>query len=136
MADGFYGGHGFKDDSYYWVRSDNKYSAVVRDRWTEETKDTATYPRLTTTNGANSFRNSDFWLFKTDRLNLSQVQLTYDIPKTAFDGSFVNGGSLYIAGYNLLTISSEREHFERNEAVHHRHVSITSFVGTFNDNNQ
>lgn len=132
MADGFYGGHGFKNDSYYWVRSDNKYSAVVRDRWTEETKDTATYPRLTTTNGANSFRNSDFWLFKTDRLNLSQVQLTYDIPKTAFDGSFVNGVSLYIAGYNLLTISSEREHFERNvgSAPQTRFYNI-GVVGTF-----
>jgi TonB-linked SusC/RagA family outer membrane protein len=114
MADGFYGGHGFKNNSYYWVRSDNKYSDIVRNRWTEETKGTATYPRLTTTNGANSFRNSDFWLFKTDRLNLSQVQFTYDIPKTAFEGSFVNGVSLYIAGYNLLTISNEREHFERN----------------------
>lgn len=114
LADGFFGGHGFKNNSYYWVRGENKYSDIVRNRWTEETKDTATYPRLTTTNGANSFRNSDFWLYKADRLNLSQVQFTYDIPQAALQGTFVSGLSVYVSGYNLLTISNERKHFEMN----------------------
>ena len=114
MADGFYGGQGMKDNSYYWVRSDNKYSEIVRNRWTEETKNTATYPRLTTTSGANNFRSSDFWMFDADRLNLSQVQLTYDVPETVLQGTFVNGISLYVSGYNLLTLSKEREHFEMN----------------------
>lgn len=114
MADGFYGGQGMKDNSYYWVRSDNKYSDIVRNRWTEETKGSATYPRLTTTSGDNNFRNSDFWMYDSDRLNLSQVQFTYDIPETALQGSFVKGISLYVSGYNLLTISSERKHFEMN----------------------
>lgn len=114
MADGFYGGQGMKDNSYYWVRSDNKYSEIVRNRWTEETKGTATYPRLTTTSGANNFRSSDFWMYDADRLNLSQVQLTYDIPETALQGKFVKGISLYVSGYNLLTISKERKHFEMN----------------------
>jgi TonB-linked SusC/RagA family outer membrane protein len=114
MADGFYGGHGMKNSSYYWVRSDNKYSEIVRNRWTEETKATATYPRLTTTNGDNNFRSSDFWMYDADRLNLSQVQFTYDIPETVLQGSFVKGISLYVAGYNLLTISNERKHFEMN----------------------
>ena len=114
MADGFYGGQGMKDNSYYWVRSDNKYSDIVRNRWTEETKGSATYPRLTTTSGDNNFRSSDFWMYDSDRLNLSQVQFTYDIPETALQGSFVKGISLYVSGYNLLTISSERKHFEMN----------------------
>jgi hypothetical protein len=103
-----------KNSSYYWVRSDNKYSEIVRNRWTEETKATATYPRLTTTNGDNNFRSSDFWMYDADRLNLSQVQFTYDIPETVLQGSFVKGISLYVAGYNLLTISNERKHFEMN----------------------
>ena len=114
MADGFFGGHGMKNSSYYWVRSDNKYSAIVRDRWTEETKDIATYPRLTTGNGSNSFRNSDFWIYKADRLNLSQVQFTYDIPESYLQGKLVHALSVYLSGYNLLTISKEREHMEMN----------------------
>lgn len=132
MADGFFGGHGFKNSSYYWVRSDNKYSEIVRNRWTEETKDTATYPRLTTTSGDNNFRNSDFWLYKTDRLNLSQLQLTYDIPEATLQGSFIKGVSVYMSGYNLLTISKERKHFEMNvgSAPQTRLYNI-GVIGTF-----
>lgn len=114
MADAYFGGNGLKSSSYYWVSGDSKYSEVVRGRWTEATKDVATYPRLTTESGTNNFRSSDFWMYKTDQINLSQVQITYDIPETVFDGSFVNGLSVYLSGYNLLTISEEREHFERN----------------------
>ncbi len=132
MANGLYGGKGFKNSSYYWVRSDNKYSAVVRNRWTEETKHTATYPRLTTTSGQNNFRNSDFWLYSANRLNLSQVQVTYDIPKSILQGSFVKGISIYASGYNLLTISKEREHLELNvgSAPQTRFYNI-GVIGTF-----
>jgi TonB-linked SusC/RagA family outer membrane protein len=114
MGVGNYGGQGFKNSSYYWVRSSNKYSEVVRDRWTEATKNTATYPRLTTTNGDNNFRNSDFWLYDTDAFRLSQVQLTYALPDAVFKGKFVKGLSIYLGGYNLLTISKESKHLEMN----------------------
>lgn len=114
MANGYFGGDGFKNSSYYWVSGNGKYSEVVRDRWTEATKNVATYPRLTTESGANNFRNSDFWMYKTDRINLSQVQITYDIPETVLQGSFVNGLSVYLSGYDLLTISKERDHLEMN----------------------
>lgn len=113
MVNGYFGGYGMKDNSYYWVRSDNKYSEIVRNRWTEATKETATYPRLTTTSGSNNFRYSDFWLYKADRLNLSQLQLTYDIP-TPLQGSIIKGISVYLSGYNLLTLSKERKHLEMN----------------------
>ena len=109
---GRFGGHGLKNSSYYWVRSDNKYSEVVRNRWTETTAATATYPRLTTTIGDNNFRVSDFWLYKNDRFDLAQVQLTYDVPKTFCTGNFVKDLSIYLCGYDLLTFSKEKKHME------------------------
>ncbi|MDR0231785.1 MAG: SusC/RagA family TonB-linked outer membrane protein [Dysgonamonadaceae bacterium] len=110
LGTGYFGGLGLKNNSYYWSGlGDRKYSEVVRDRWTEDTKETATYPRLTTTNGDNSFRNSDFWLYKTDRFNLSLVQITYDIPVKS---SILKDLSVYVGGYNLLTIAKEREYME------------------------
>ena len=113
MGTGYYGGHGLKNNSYYWSgRSDRKYSEVVRDRWTEGTKSTATYPRLTTSNGDNNFRSSDFWLYSTDRFGLSMVQLTYDVPASVFTSGVVKDLSLYLGGYNLLTIAKEREYME------------------------
>ena len=115
MGNGYFGGYGMKNSSYYWVHSDRKYSEIVRGRWTTpETSASATFPRLTATNGAHSFRNSDFWLYKADRFNLSQIQVTYDMPTEWFAGSFVKGMSAYVGGYNLLTISGERKHLEMN----------------------
>lgn len=102
----------FKTSSYYWNRGTSKFSEVVLGRWTEETKETATYPRLTTTNGDNNYQTSTFWMYKRNYFNLNQVQLTYDFPKKNFKGSFVRGLSVYCGGSSLLTISKEREHLE------------------------
>lgn len=114
LGTGYFGGYGMKNNSYYWVYGERKYSEVVRNRWTEETKDTATFPRLTTESGSNNFRNSDFWLIKTDRFNLAKVQITYDLPKSLLQNSFIQGISTYVSGSNLLTISKEREILEMN----------------------
>ncbi len=113
-ADGYFGGQGMKSSSYYWVSGDDKYSEVVRNRWTPETAATATYPRLTTTSGSNNFRNSDYWMYDSDRINLSMVQLTYDMPKTILGNGVVKNLKVYLGGYNLLTIAKERKHLEMN----------------------
>lgn len=114
MGNGYFGGYGFKDNSYWRVRGEDKYSEIVRNRWTEETKETATYPRLTATSGDNNFRNSDFWMYNRNRINLSLAQITYDFPKRLFTGNFVKGLSGYLGGYDLLTIAKEREYLEMN----------------------
>lgn len=114
MGSGYFGGYGFKDNAYWRVRGEDKYSEVVRDRWTKDTKETATYPRLTATSGDNNFRNSDFWMYNRNRINLSLAQITYDFPNRFFHGNFVKGVSAYLGGYDLLTIAKEREYLEMN----------------------
>jgi TonB-linked SusC/RagA family outer membrane protein len=102
----------YKNSSYYWVYGDGKYSDVVWGRWTESTKNTATYPRLTTTSNTNNFMNSTFWMYKTDRFDLSRVQFTYDFPKKFFTNLFVHNMSVYVSGESLLTIAKERKLME------------------------
>lgn len=114
LCTGGMGGKAFKNSSYYWIDGEDKYSAVVRGSWTAETATTATYPRLTTGDGSNNFTNSTFWLYKTDRFNLSKVQLTYDFDSSLFQGKWVRGLSAYVSGSNLLTLSPEREVLEMN----------------------
>jgi TonB-linked SusC/RagA family outer membrane protein len=109
-----FGAYALKNNSYFWVYGDRKYSEVVRGRWTEATRETATYPRLTTANGINNFRSSDFWLYKTNRFNLARVQITYDLPVGLLQTSFFRNVSIYISGANLLTLSGEREILEMN----------------------
>lgn len=112
MGSGQTGSVDFKSNSYYWNRGTSKFSEVVWGRWTEETKETATFPRLTTTNGDNNYRNSTFWMYKRNYFRLNNVQLTYDFSDDTFKGSFVRGLSVYCGGNSLLTISKEREYLD------------------------
>ena len=109
------GAYGVKNSSYYWIDDQDKYSAVVRDAWTPETAETATYPRLTVSEGANNFVTSDFWMYSTNRIDLAKVQLTYDMPQSVLkNNKVVKGFSAYISGNNLLTISPEWKHMITN----------------------
>lgn len=81
MGSGQTGAMAFKNNSYYWNKGTSKFSEVVMGRWTEETKGTATYPRLSTGNGDNNYRNSTFWTYKNNVFRLSNVQLTYNFRK-------------------------------------------------------
>lgn len=115
LASGQSGGIGFKNSSYYWVRGLSKYSEPVLNRWTEETANTATYPRLTTTGSNNNFQNSTFWIYKNNRFNLNRIQFTYDLNEHLFQNSSVlNRMSVYVNGDNLLVISKERKMMETN----------------------
>lgn len=114
LGTGGFGAYGMKDSSYYWVDGDDKYSAVVRNRWTEATAATATYPRLSAKSSTYNFRASDFWMYKANRFDLAKVQITYDLPKHVLRNTFINELSAYVSGENLLTISKERKHLEMN----------------------
>lgn len=109
-----YGAYGMKNNSWFWVDGEDKYSAVVRDRWTEETASTAKYPRLTTFNSDNNFRSSDFWLYKTNRVDLAKVQLSYDLSSCLGKKKVVKELGAYVSAFNLLTISAERKTLEMN----------------------
>ena len=117
---GGFGGHGIKgqkngsEDNYWWISGEDKYSSVVRDRWTPETASTASYPRLTTQSGANNNTTSDFWIYSTSRFDLAKVQLTYDFPKSIIGYGIVKGLSAYISGNSLLTLAKERKILEMN----------------------
>ncbi len=98
-----------KNNSYYYMQGENKYSVNVLGRWTPETADVATHPRLTSLSSANNAAASSFWLYSTDRFNIRKVQLTYDFPSEWLKGKIVKALSIYINGNDLLTISKERK---------------------------
>ncbi|MGF1924873.1 MAG: SusC/RagA family TonB-linked outer membrane protein, partial [Bacteroidia bacterium] len=114
LATGRFGASAIKNDNYFWVNGSDKYSAVVRDRWTVETRNSATFPRLTTLNGDNNFRASDFWLYSTDRLDLSKVQISYTFSEKLLKSKVIRELGMYVAGFNLLTAAKEREILEMN----------------------
>ena len=112
LGNGQFGAYAMKNNSYYYMQNNDKYSVNARGRWTPETADVATHPRLTTYSNANNGSASTFWIYSTDRFNLRKVQLTYDFPKTLFDGKWVKALSVYLNGNDLLTISKNRKLME------------------------
>jgi TonB-linked SusC/RagA family outer membrane protein len=104
----------FYNNPYYWVYGERKYSEPVLGRWTPATAGTATYPRLSSTNNSNNFRNSTYWLEKEDWFTVQRVQLTMNIPERIANNSFVAGLQVYLRGYNLVTISKNRVKRELN----------------------
>ena len=111
LGNGNFGAEGMMNGSYYFMSGDAKYSVNARNRWTPETANTATHPRLTTQATANG-EASTYWLYSTDRFNLRKVQLTYDFPKEWFDGKIVKALSIYVNGNDLLTFSKYRKMME------------------------
>ena len=122
---GGFGGKAVKNNSYWWISGENKYSAAVRDRAQLSFDEagnptgltnasTASYPRLTTQNGANNNTTSDFWIYSTSRFDLAKVQLTYDFPKSIIGYGIIKGLSAYVSGSNLLTLAKERKLMEMN----------------------
>lgn len=67
-----------------------------------DTRNTATYPRLTTRQNDNNYRPSSFWVKKNTYLRLSNVEVGYNIP-------FGKSGSdilrVFVQGQDLLTLS-------------------------------
>lgn len=103
------GAYGMRNNSYYYMQGDDKYSINVLGRWTPETAGTAVHPRLTTKTSANNAAESTFWMYSTDRFDLRKVQLTYDFPKEMLAKfKIVNGLAVYINGNDLLTIAKWR----------------------------
>ena len=111
LGNGQFGAYALNNGSYYFMSGEAKYSVNARGRWTQETADVATHPRLTTMDTSNGAASS-FWLYSTDRFNLRKIQLTYDFPKELFEGKWVKALSVYINGNDLLTISKNRKLME------------------------
>ena len=112
---GYNGGTSYLgDNSYYWVQGDVKYSEFMLNHWTEETKNTATFPRLSSRANSNNFRGSDFWLYNSDRFNLDKVQLTYDVPVNIENALKLKNMSIFANATSILTIAKNKDYMLLN----------------------
>jgi len=72
-----------------------------------DTRETATFPRLTTQQNDNNYRSSTFWIRKNNYLRLQNVEVGYDFATLrAVRDAGISKCRLYINGMNLFTFSS------------------------------
>lgn len=74
-------------------------------RWTPETADTATYPRMTLTGRANNTKNSDFWLRDASYIRLKNLEMGYNFKNQFLKKMGIGNLKAFLNGTNLITIS-------------------------------
>lgn len=111
LGTGQNGGNTNYNNPYYWVYGDRKYSEEITNRWTPATAATADYPRLTTIETTNNFRNSTFWISDRNWFRLQTAQLTYSLPKNTW---ILKDTRFFIRGNNLATFSKTKDKLDLN----------------------
>lgn len=75
-----------------------------------DTRNYASYPRLSTSDNNNNYRYSSFWMKNASFLRLRNIELGYSLPKSMTDKLQVNRIRLYISGTNLLTFTPLKDY--------------------------
>ena len=99
--------------SVYWPLRNNtanisKWYTENNIRWTEETKDIATLPRLTTLDNSNNFRNSTQWLVDGSYFKLRNLSVSYSLPKKWCDAMKMDKFQIFLRGNNLFSVDKVR----------------------------
>ena len=106
------GADGALSNNYYWVDGGDKYSTFILNRWTEATKNTATFPRLSSQASSNNFRSSTFWLYNANYFALDAIQLTYNMPESISKMIGMKNLGFFINAYDLFMIAKEKDIME------------------------
>jgi len=70
-----------------------------------DTRNTATYPRLSLLGNNNNYRTSDFWIKNGAFLKMRTIELGYGFQESVLSKFRINKLRIFINGCNLLTIS-------------------------------
>ena len=112
-------------NNYYGVNGNDKYSEVVLGRWTPETADTATFPRLSTQNNQNNFTTSSFWLYDNSFFRINRAQLTFEFDENFCDRNGFEDFSLNIQGTNILELAKNKDVRQLNIGTNPQFKSYT-----------
>jgi hypothetical protein len=89
---------------YQAFQNRGKVSEVALNRWTPETAETATYPRLSATDDTNNYLSSTFWLKNGDFLKLRNIELGYTFENFLKTDKYKADIRLYVNATNLFSL--------------------------------
>jgi TonB-linked SusC/RagA family outer membrane protein len=124
------GADAFKNNNYYWVDGDDKYSDYILNRWTSTNKENATFPRLSSVSSSNNFQNSTYWLYENNYFDIQRVQLGYQLPESVAKILFMKQLNCYVDATNLLLISKFRKIRELNIGSEPQYRTISVGIRT------
>ncbi len=84
---------------------DNKPTDFILGRWTPETAETATSPRLSLGTNANNYQASSFWTRNGRYLRLKNIEIGYSLPRSLVSKVKLANARLFASAFNLCTWS-------------------------------
>ncbi len=90
----------------FWPLNNNsaRISTYPTQFWTEETKNTADYPRLTTIDNQNNYRPSTQWYINGDFVRLRSLHLGYTLPEKISKYAKLRSARIFLTGMNLFSL--------------------------------
>lgn len=85
-------------------QNDGLVPEIALGRWTPETHETATYPRLSHVNDLNNFQPSSFWQRDGSFIKLRSIELGYTISGTKIQKLNMGNMRFFINGTNMFSI--------------------------------
>ena len=98
----------YLNNSYYWMREDQKYSTFVKNYFNPSTGE-GKFPRLTTQHNQNNYRSSSLWMRSGNFFKLRDAMLSYSLPQNITNKMTLKQVKLFVRGSNLFTISSIKD---------------------------
>lgn len=92
-----------------------------------DTRNTASYPRLTTGDNTNNYVNSDFWIKGGSYLTLRNVELGYNLPSKLCSAIKLASARVYITGINVFTVSKLQKQYNMDAEVLTGYPAIKSW---------
>jgi TonB-linked SusC/RagA family outer membrane protein len=71
-----------------------------------DTRQTATYPRLSTLSNNNNYRTSTLWIKNGNFVRLRNVEIGWSLPKSILQKCRLSNARIFVSGVNLFTLSS------------------------------
>jgi TonB-linked SusC/RagA family outer membrane protein len=98
----------YLNNSYYWMREDQKYSTFVKEYFNPSTGE-GKFPRLSTQQNQNNYRSSSLWMRSGNFFKLRDAMFSYSLPQNIANKMTLKQVKLFVRGSNLFTISSIKD---------------------------
>lgn len=99
-------------------RNNSTVYSIAEGRWAYypeqgiDTRAAATYPRLSTADNTNNYKNSTLWIKNGSFLTLRNVELGYTLPRSICSKIGMERLRIYVNGVNLLSFSSLKSDYD------------------------
>lgn len=116
-------------NSYYGSYNSNRSNIININYWTPDNP-SSEFPRIGTGGGLSSRFSNAIKVQDASFVALRNVSLTYNLPKTFLDKTFINGLSVYVRGNNLKYFTKYKDAFSPESGSGSYPITKTWVFGT------